>query len=92
VFRGIHEVEKPEAVLYNAWRASCCFSLFFPELSAREVSYAAETLGRGCFDERNNSKTPAAPPLFFAVFARKNSERRENSTTAADNPRCLRRV
>jgi hypothetical protein len=54
--------------------ASRCFSLFFHELSASEVSSSAEILGCDSSRKRNNSKTPAAPPLFFAVLVRKNSD------------------
>src|SRR5262249_30016733 len=43
-----------------------CFRCFSTKLSASEVSSSAEILGRGRSGDRENSKTSAVPPLFFA--------------------------
>jgi hypothetical protein len=48
------------------------------KLSASGGPYPAEMLGRAASGAQNNSEPPAVPPLFFAVFVEKNSERGEN--------------
>jgi hypothetical protein len=46
--------------------ASRCSSLFFRKLLASEASCSAGILRHGRSGKRNNSKTPAVPPLFLA--------------------------
>lgn len=59
-----------------------CFRCFSQELSASEASCSAETLGSVGSGEQKTAKRPAVPPLFFAVFAPKNNDNRENSINA----------
>src|SRR5215471_1994700 len=62
----------PERRRGCVWRRGArCFRFFSTKLSASEVSSSAEILGRGRSGDRENSKTSAIPPLFFAVFRRK---------------------
>jgi hypothetical protein len=54
------------------------FSLFFPKLSASEIAYAAEILGRARSGKRNNSRAPAVLPLSSCCFGAKISGSREH--------------
>ena len=58
------------------------FSLFFPGIiSELGVVFGRNPGPRGS-GEQKTAKTPAVPPLFFAVFAPKNSDNRENLINA----------
>jgi Histidine kinase-, DNA gyrase B-, and HSP90-like ATPase len=67
---------------FRGFRGFRCFRCFSQELSASEASCSAEILGSVGSGEQKTAKTPAAPPLFFAVFAPKNSDNRENRINA----------
>jgi len=58
-------------------RAGALFSLFFSKLSAIDIPFSAEILGRRPSGEQKNSEVLAVTPLFSAVLVRKPQESKE---------------
>jgi hypothetical protein len=57
-----------------------CFRCFASKLTASDLSFAAEILGRRRFDVRNNSEPLTVLSLFSAVWAQRCKGRDSNAT------------
>src|SRR5713226_10787422 len=75
MFRRIHKLHKANGPCYTAQgtsRCFCCFCYFCRKLSAVDISFSAEILGRRRFGEAGTAATSAVLSLFPAVLVGKN--------------------
>src|SRR5216684_2867347 len=90
VFRRIHKLHKANGPCYTAQgtsRCFCCFCCFCRKLSAVDIAFSAEILGRRRFGEHKNSGVRcsfAVLSLFFRCFGWKKSKNRKRGIPAGD--------
>src|SRR6266852_8622609 len=79
VFRRIHKLHKANGPCYTAQGTSrcfccfCCFCYFCRKLSAVDISFSSEILGRRRFGEAGTAATSAVLSLFPAGLVGKNA-------------------
>ncbi len=87
VFRRIHKLHKANGPCYTAQgtsRCFCCFCCFCRKLSAVDIAFSAEILGRRRFGEHKNSGGVRCSFAVLRCFGWKKSKNRKRGIPAGD--------